>query len=486
MASVIAKAARLAGHGWIAAGLAVAIQAAEPDRRAWLEQVHLLILPAEEKVFRDLAREGDRAEFERIFWARRDPDPGTEANDLRDLFDQRRARADALFRIPGKAGSRTGCGQLLALLGEPFEVRGRELQARFDNSRDIREGPRRPETWTYRSRPGDRRQYAGGELRIELDDACRFAEGGRVLEELRSVAQSLVVRPELDYRRGPDGRLIPLQALGPAAATAIALLDERRRDFAVAVEPKLVLRLPSGEVYAAALVRLDAGALAGADKNAKRQADVRVVARAVGAAGERTVTSDRRMSVSVEPDGTALASYGLRLEPGRYTVDVGVASTAGEKAAVTSAPLEVPDLGGPELAIASVLVLPYAEAGAGPDPTDPLAAFAVGSLRLRPRFGNVFSAADRIEVLGAVYNGRSDGAGKASLKARFTIVKDGKPVAKGGDQLFDTAAAVASVGPVPLAGFEPGRYTARLEVADEVAGTTAVKDAPFEVQHARE
>jgi hypothetical protein len=43
--------------------------------------------------------------------------------------------------------------------------------------------------------------------------------------------------------------------------------------------------------------------------------------------------------------------------------------------------------------------------------------------------------------------------GPTSLRARFTILQNGKAVAKGQDQLLDTPMAVASIGPISLAGF---------------------------------
>ena len=42
--------------------------------------------------------------------------------------------------------------------------------------------------------------------------------------------------------------------------------------------------------------------------------------------------------------------------------------------------------------------------------------------------------------------------GPTSLRARFTILQS-KAVAKGQDQLLDTPMAVASIGPISLAGF---------------------------------
>jgi len=41
---------------------------------------------------------------------------------------------------------------------------------------------------------------------------------------------------------------------------------------------------------------------------------------------------------------------------------------------------------------------------------------------------------------------------------------------------------VASVGPVPLSGFAPGRYVVRFEATDTLAGKTETRDTPFEIK----
>ena len=71
-------------------------------------------------------------------------------------------------------------------------------------------------------------------------------------------------------------------------------------------------------------------------------------------------------------------------------------------------------------------------------------------MRLRPRFGNVFAPSDALMVVATLYGAKVDAAtGQAGLRSRFTILKDGKPVARGAEDAFTTPDAVASVGPDP-------------------------------------
>lgn len=469
-------------------------EAARLDKaaEAFLKPVHLFILPEEERLFRDLPSSADRKEFERIFWARRDPDPRTPVNELQEAVKKARRRADDLFTVPGgEKGSYTGCGQVLALLGEPLERTGREPSASFNAAPYMQEGALRPETWTYRSRPGDPVTFTGGELRIDFDSACRFAEGGRVLEDLQRVAASLVVRPELGYERKADGHLVPLENLHAAAgADARALLASTRADFPLAVEPRLVLRTQTGEAYAAGLLRADLGGAGDEASPGTSPAPLRIAAAVVDASGAVGAVAERAVRPAKGPDGSEVASWGLTLKPGQQTLHV--ALRAGGRAAVAPVTIDVPDFNAPGLKTSTLLVYPETaspppdasgSAAAPNDPEDAYAALTLGSVRLQPRFDNVFTGADELSAVCVLYGGATDPAtGKASLKARYSFLKDGRAVARGQEEAFAAPMAVASVGPVPLSSFGKGHYTVRLEIRDEVAGQAETREAPFEIR----
>jgi GWxTD domain-containing protein len=448
----------------------------------WLRKVHLLILPEEEAFFRSLKQAEDRKEFERIFWARRTSGAASQ-NDFQAVFTRAQARADELFTLPGTRGSETGCGQVFTLLGDPLEVegaspgqvQGRGARQQFNSLEPMREGTRRPETWVYRSRAGDALSFTGGELRVALDESCRFSEAGRVLDDLRRAAQVRVLRPEIAYRLGSDGRLVRLEeVLRGTGSGALALLASPREDFPLEIEPKLLLRTQAGRAYAAGLFRLQVTEGAGGPVVGT------VAAEAVGASGPSPAASDRTFSTTVGAGGAILGSYGVSLAPGAYTLRVAVRLADG-RGAVATRPLEVPNFETPGLKAAGLVLYPD-EPSPAADPRDPFAALTVGALRLRSRFGNAFSARDALQVVSVLYGGKVDAAsGKAALRARFTILKDGKAVAKGEDQVFDTPMAVASIGPVSLSGFTPGRYQVKLDGSDTLAGSATSQEESFEI-----
>ena len=476
------------------------------ETRRFPKLAHILLQQEEEALLKELKDDKDRREFQKIFWARRDPTPGTPANEFEDNVRAVWKHADDLFSYPNQKGSETGCGQVLALLGRPEEVLGkgddprqptaqvtgrggRELPPTpgpgrpFDNMAYLREGStREPETWVYRDRPGLPYHFTGAELRVAFDSECRFAEGGILAGDLDRTAAALVTRPDLVASRGSDGRLVPLAATAAASSGASggarALLAAPRTDFPLAAESKLLIRAPKGEAYVAGLVRASAGATGATPVR------LSLAAQAADASGQAVASAARETNARPEADGSLVASWGLALKPGHYKVTVATLLSEAGKGSTSSVDVEVPDLGGVALAASPIVVYPDEPQAAGaPDAHDPYAAMQLGPLRLHPRFGNVFTPTDALMVVATLYGAKVDAAtGQAGLRSRFTILKDGKPVARGAEDAFTTPDAVASVGPIPLSTYAPGAYVVRIDVTDKVTNQTLRQEVPFELQ----
>jgi GWxTD domain-containing protein len=92
----------------------------EPESQMFLEMIGYIILPVEEKIFREMPPE-DRGEFIRDFWTRRDPDPSTPANEFRQTYYKRLQTADKAFK-KGTPGWKSDRGMVYILLGPPTNV----------------------------------------------------------------------------------------------------------------------------------------------------------------------------------------------------------------------------------------------------------------------------------------------------------------------------------------------------------------------------
>ena len=73
----------------------------------------------EKRQWKALEDDAPAAEFVALFWARRDPTPGTAANEFRAQFDERVAKADYLYAINKTRGALTDPGRVYIVIGPP-------------------------------------------------------------------------------------------------------------------------------------------------------------------------------------------------------------------------------------------------------------------------------------------------------------------------------------------------------------------------------
>ena len=87
--------------------------------KKWIEQdVKYIIADQEKKTFEKLRTEDERESFIEQFWRRRDPDPSTAANELREEHFRRIAYANENFKS-GVAGWLTDRGRIYIMHGPP-------------------------------------------------------------------------------------------------------------------------------------------------------------------------------------------------------------------------------------------------------------------------------------------------------------------------------------------------------------------------------
>jgi len=467
---------------WLGIGLSLLPTAAQAgdklskDEKKWLEEeVSAIILPSEEKLYKDLKKQ-DRPEFEKIFWARRDPNPDLESvkpdNTYKAEFDKARVAADERFKGLGRAGSLTDCGQVFLVLGEPDDVRPEGLPE---------PGRRTPENWVYRDKPSSPVKFTGGQIEVGLDASCQLPPGSsRFRDQLKRIAEVRIIRPDLDYRFGKDGRLVKLVDLLPKPSPARTLLKEGRQDFAIATEDHY-LKVADGGTALVGLVQGAAEGLSVQETADGKTVKLTVTARATDADGNLAAGYEQATSAVVR-DGHFLASYRLGLKPGKYTIRAGAIEEASNKGAAVDHEVEVPDFNTGELS-ATMIITGDFEEGVSSDAAHPFTAFQLGNSRIVPRFGATFSKSDSLYFFYQYYDAKVDEqTGKASVVGSVSMKKGDKPVARAGDQPFDAVVGGTVIGPVPLEKYEPGPYTIELKAVDNVTQKTISLVVPFEIK----
>ena len=123
-AFLLAATAALALTAWQAsAQQETAPPAAENAYSKWVkEDVAYIISEEERAAFKRLTTDGEREHFIEQFWLRRDPTPGTPANEFKEEHYRRIAYANNRFSTQKVEGWRTDRGRIYIVYGPPDEI----------------------------------------------------------------------------------------------------------------------------------------------------------------------------------------------------------------------------------------------------------------------------------------------------------------------------------------------------------------------------
>ena len=138
----------------------VRAQKLDDEDKKFLNDVRPIILLTEKSTYEKLKDKADRLEFQKVFWARRDPNPATPENAFQQQYLKDHAFVDEGYRLATIPGSATDCGRTFILLGKPDLVQPRPGAAAVASEG----GQRIPEVWVYMDRPDPRVQ--GGKVMI--------------------------------------------------------------------------------------------------------------------------------------------------------------------------------------------------------------------------------------------------------------------------------------------------------------------------------
>jgi GWxTD domain-containing protein len=441
----------------------------DKNAKKWVDEVRPLILPEEEKSYKSLKNNADAAEFQKIFWARRDPNLDTPENEFQIEYQKLVTEVDAKFKVAGRPGSQTDCGRIYILMGPPDAVKKEQsAEVAF----------RTPETWTYKNRPT--MTFQGGAIEIPLDGTCMLPPGNRFGDQLNRMAELKVIQTNLSYKFDAKGALMKLADLLPKPTPVQALLKSPRTDFPLTAKPVMEIRSQDGaSVFVAGLIQGDTSGITVSEVGGRKVAKVIVSVHASDKDGRVLKSQDREVSAEVEGD-KFVSSFGMPLRPGEHLMKIGAIDAKSNHGSVAELSIKTQDYGA-ELTVSPVMVLADIQEGMTPVKDDPYFEFIFGATKFVPRFGNVFKKADSVTLLAAIYGAVRDDAGKISVVGGFQILKDGKAIAKAPDQTYDTEPATPSAGPVPLGGYGPGKYVAQLRLRDNVSKKEYIKETEFEV-----
>ncbi len=457
-----------------------------------------------------LKSDAEADQFIALFWARRDPTPGTPRNEFREEFEQRVQYADKNFGTGRQRGSLTDRGKVLVLFGAPSKAARIRRQpaapstSTSTESSSENQGEETGETqvWTYE---GDVARKLFSKDRVEFRFVDRLNNRDFRLEPPRIDFQAAQQRMATAVIAQPNLTSVPTYQPQPPAPQPAAAAPE---------VPTTVLKTAALETAVA-----DAKAGKGVNKNAlisyaefvSPSGDYYIpvelyVPASVGLTADGADTffgvieeSGGKRVLAFEEPAKLTASKSdffvdksLNLPSGKYTATLGLAK-AGVPVLVASSPLELTALS-KEAAGTSRLVLSnniYEMPEAAPVKSP----FAFGKLKIVPKANFTFTNHDELGYFVEIHNPGIDPATNLPKLQMKMDLLDAKGKMLAGAPLSDApalplsgqagAGQYAIINGIPLGQLSKplaaGEYTLKMKIVDTISKQSYNLEQKFKI-----
>lgn len=183
--------------------------------KTWVQH---LLTKKELKVFKKLSTESEAENFVALFWAKRDPTPGTPRNEFKERCEMLASIADKDYSNEKVKGSITDRGKVLLLLGPPYarkEVAYSDSEGNLQNEGVSMTADQRAfmfgkmDVWIYRKEQIERLPFElpWNELRVEF----KKEEGQKDFYLNRNISNVLkaIAQAQEGWIKSPDLKNVP-------------------------------------------------------------------------------------------------------------------------------------------------------------------------------------------------------------------------------------------------------------------------------------
>jgi GWxTD domain-containing protein len=492
--------------------------------KKWLsEDVVYIISDTERRAFLQLQTNEERENFIEEFWQRRSPDPDSVDNPVKEEHYRRIAYANEHF-ASGVAGWRTDRGRIYIMYGKPDTLESHTQGENYERPLDQGGGETKTyafEDWTYHYIEGIGENVelefvdpsGTGEFRMTTDpsekDALLYVPGaGLTLAEQEGMSDKSArfqntdgthmapspygarssnldefSRLELEAKiwQPPAVKFKDLEAIVSSRIVRDQIKFDYRFDF---------LRVSGDSVLVPITLQIPNNQLSFQSKDGVHTAIINLFGRITTLSGRPVQTFEDTVRRDF-PDSLLQASLrsasiyqkALPLRPGLYKLDVVLKDTTSNNIGVINTRLAVPPFEDDKLQ-ASTLILAD-EISPVPSKDIGLGMFVIGSMKVRPKLDQSFSANQPIGLYFQVYNLKIDGnthKNNASLDIQiFQGNQSVKHVVQNSEQLHQSGEQMTVQESLPAATLPPGKYRIEIKTTDAVSNQSISRSAEFTV-----
>ena len=496
--------------------------------KQWLDEDVIYIISADERrAFLQLQTNEEREDFIESFWQRRNPDPDSTDNPVKEEHYRRIAYANEHFSS-GMPGWKSDRGRTYIIWGKPDTLTTHSQGEDYDRPLDEGGGSTKTyayEDWTYNEMEGIGQSIelefvdptGTGEFTLTYDpgakDAFATTPGmGDTIAEAQGTA-------DRNQRQMLGGASTMAQPYGgtqrPSSMDEFTRIDQyakvqqappvKFKDLQEVVDSRIVrdqipftyrfdfLRVTADTVLVPITVQIPNHVMGFQVHEGVHTATLDLFARISTLSGrvvqtfEDTIRRDFPDSL-LEPSLKANSIYqkAVPLSPGLYRLDVVLKDTGNGNVGVINTRLAVPPFEDDKLSTSSLILA---------DEMTPVAAkeigigqFVIGSTKVRPKLDQTFSTSDQMGVFLQLYNLKTDDkTHKNSASVDMKVLQGDTQIThlvQTSEQLHQTGQEMTLEQAVPLALLPPGKYRLQIQATDALANQTVSRSTEFTVTSA--
>jgi len=492
--------------------------------KKWLsEDVSYIITDAERKAFLQLQTNEELEQFIEQFWQRRNPDPDSVDNTVKEEHYRRIAYANEHFSS-GVQGWRTDRGRIYIMYGKPDSLESHTQGENYERPLDQGGGETKTyafEDWTYHYIDGIGENVelefvdpsGTGEFHLTSDpsekDALLYVPGaGLTLAEQEGLSDK-----SARFLNSDGTHLAPSATGGRSAA-----LDEFNRlelsakiwqpptvkfkDLEAVVSSRIVrdqlkfdyrfdfMRVAGDTVLVPITLQIPNNQMSFQSKDGVHTATLNLFARVSSLSG-RTVQTFEDTIRRDFPDSLLQASLrsssiyqkAVPLRPGLYRLDVVIKDTTSNNVGVMNTRLAVPPFDDDKLQASTLILADEISAVASKDIG--VGMFVIGSTKVRPKLDQSFTPSQPMGIYFQLYNLKIDETThKNNATIDFEIFQGNqsiKHVVQTSEQLHQSGEQLTVQESVPLQNLPPGKYRIDIKATDALANQTVSRTSEFTV-----
>ncbi len=429
-----------------------------------------IMTPQEQAAWKQVKTDAEAQAFIDLFWARRDPTPGTPVNEYRDNFEAAVKYADEHFAEGRRRGSLTDRGRTLILLGPPAKVEksGNAASSIMSGTETSTSGndqqvPR--QTWVYDAskipagvpaRIGFTDQFGNNSWSLERGAGVDMGDITRKVLAQSIVNPNLTEAPkhqvEMTEKQLPKTPAAPptVASIGAFKTPALQTATENYKpeQFKKADILYTEMLSPTGEYFVPVQLYIPKSAGLTADQVTT------FFGRITDSTGTPVAIFEEPATLSTSVGDLYFDRSISTLKPGAYTATLGLADKAGNPVVLNSVAMELKPLTKEETGVSRLVLSDDVHQTDVAAPAG--APFAFGRVKIVPKGDHVFSNKDEITYFVEVANPGIDTATnlpkiqvKLELAGTGTKEKPGRTI----------TAPIADATPLPLTGAPgPGEY----------------------------